>query len=91
MLFILPFIIKQFEKRIILWDINSKDYLGLPAKKISNKMLEKIHPGSIVLMHDGNDLKSGDRSNTVEVLKIIIPKLKKIGYNFCTISNLPLK
>ncbi|MEA3500231.1 MAG: polysaccharide deacetylase family protein [Candidatus Marinimicrobia bacterium] len=91
MFILLPFLAQKFEKKIIFWNINSKDYLGLSAKKISEKILNKIRPGSIILMHDGNGLESGDRSNTVEVLKIIIPKLQEIGYNFSTISNLPLK
>ncbi len=91
MLFLLPFITKQFEKNIILWNINSKDYLGLSAKKISGKILKNVKAGSIILMHDGRGIKGGNRSNTVETLKIIIPKLKAMGYDFSTISDLPLK
>ena len=90
-LLILPFIVKLFKKNIIIWSINSKDYLGLSAEKISERILRKIQPGSIILMHDGSGVDSGNRSNTVETLKIIIPQLKKMGYKFSTISNLPLK
>lgn len=91
MFFALPLIMQKSKKKIILWNINSKDCLGLSAKKLSKKILKKIHPGSIILMHDGNGVKRSNRSNTVEVLKIIIPKLKEMGYDFSTISNLPLK
>jgi peptidoglycan/xylan/chitin deacetylase (PgdA/CDA1 family) len=64
-LLILPFIVKQFEKNTIIWSINSKDYLGLSAEKISERILSKIQPGSIILMHDGSGVDSGNRSNTV--------------------------
>lgn len=41
-------------------------------------------PGNVVLMHDGG----GDRSQTVEALKIALPKLKAEGYSFVTIDEL---
>ena len=41
-------------------------------------------PGNVVLMHDGG----GDRSQTVEALKIALPKLREQGYKFLTIDEM---
>ncbi|MFD5743645.1 bifunctional polysaccharide deacetylase/glycosyltransferase family 2 protein [Streptomyces massasporeus] len=40
--------------------------------------------GAVVLLHDAG----GDRSQTVEALKILIPRLKAEGYRFTTLADL---
>ncbi len=49
----------------------------------AERELEKVHDGSIILMHDfqGNP-------QTVEAMDILIPALKEKGYEFVTISEL---
>ncbi|MEA1986481.1 MAG: polysaccharide deacetylase family protein [Candidatus Marinimicrobia bacterium] len=87
----LPFTMQKFNKKIIMWEIDSKDYLNRPAKQISDKILRRVKPGSIILMHDGSGTAGGNRSNTVEALKLCLPKLIEQGYKFSTISDLLLK
>ena len=43
-----------------------------------------MKPGDVVLMHDGG----GDRSQTIEALKIALPQLVEEGYKFVTIDQL---
>ncbi|GBC92319.1 Poly-beta-1,6-N-acetyl-D-glucosamine synthase [bacterium HR15] len=42
------------------------------------------HKGNVILLHDGG----GDRSATVEALRLLIPELKRRGYRFVTIAEL---
>jgi len=51
---------------------------------LSNYILDNVFPGAIIILHDG----SLEREVTVDVLKRIIPKLKKSGYQFVTLSEL---
>ncbi|WP_084156365.1 polysaccharide deacetylase family protein [Desulforegula conservatrix] len=53
---------------------------------IANQMIEELHAGhgNAVLLHDGG----GDRSQTVNALKIVIPQLLKEGYKFARVSDL---
>lgn len=53
------------------------------AQQRIDMVLQDAKPGNIVLLHDmkGNQ-------NTVEALKVIIPELKKQGYEFVTIREL---
>ena len=53
------------------------------AGAIANQ-IEDAWPGAIILMHDGG----GDRSQTIEALKIALPQLRAEGYKFVTIDQL---
>ncbi|MFC5590672.1 polysaccharide deacetylase family protein [Sporosarcina soli] len=66
------------------WHQDTEDWKRPGTKKIINKVLSGTTPGNIILFHDAG----GDRSQTVEALKEIIPELKKQGYEFVTVSEL---
>lgn len=80
----LPYFLAKLRKKNILWDIDSKDYQASNPEDIENFVLERVHPGSIILMHDGG----GDRSRTVVATERLIEKLKEKGYRFKTVSEL---
>ena len=69
---------------IILWEVDTKDWTHKSAKSIENNVIKNVKNGSIILMHD---YITGE-SNTAEALETIIPKLKKDGYEFLTVSEL---
>lgn len=75
--------------RVIIWTWNqdSRDWKELRASKIAENILSDTMPGDIILMHDGG----GDRSRTVKALEIILPQLKKAGYEMVTVSELLMK
>lgn len=68
----------------ILWGTDTGDWRRPPAATIVNRVMNTIHPGDIVLMHDGG----GDRHNTVAALPIMISQLKAKGYRFVTVPEL---
>ncbi len=51
---------------------------------LSNYILDNMFPGAIIILHDG----TLERKATVEVLKQIIPILKRHGYRFVTLTEL---
>ncbi len=53
------------------------------AQQRFEELIPKVQDGDIILLHDftGND-------NTVEALRMIIPKLKEMGFGFLTVSQL---
>lgn len=65
------------------WHQDTEDWKRPGVHKIVSKVLSGAHPGDIVLFHDAG----GDRTQTVEALKEILPELKKQGYKFVTISE----
>ncbi|MGB3511504.1 MAG: tetratricopeptide repeat protein [Microcoleaceae cyanobacterium] len=72
----------EMEKQLILWDIDSKDYVKeKDSVTIANRVIENARPGAIVLMHDIS-------IKTVEATEIIIRNLTAQGYTFKTISEI---
>ena len=72
--------------RVIMWSWHqdSRDWSRPGVKKIITNVLDDYGPGDIVLFHDSG----GNRSQTVDALKVIIPAMQKEGYKFVTISEL---
>jgi peptidoglycan/xylan/chitin deacetylase (PgdA/CDA1 family) len=66
--------------RVLGWSIDPHDYQRPPADVIKARILSRVGPGAVILMHDGG----GDRSNTVEMLRSLIDELKALGYGFVT-------
>jgi peptidoglycan-N-acetylglucosamine deacetylase len=66
------------------WGMDSRDWTQLNEKIIARKIIKTIRPGSIILFHD----LGGDRTNTIEALKIILPALQEEGYQSITVSAL---
>lgn len=84
--------IKSLGYKIILWTLNSKDWVSFFGDKyIANKLARNIQPGDIILFHDSGgvfSLKDGNRLNTLKAISILINELKQKGYKFVTISEL---
>jgi peptidoglycan/xylan/chitin deacetylase (PgdA/CDA1 family)/heat shock protein HslJ len=66
---------------IVLWTIDPQDWRRPGADVIANHVLEHVYPGAIILSHDGG----GDRSQTIEAYRSILPALQEQGYVFRTI------
>ena len=66
---------------IIIWDIDTLDWKYHNSRRISNRVINKVKDGDIVLMHD-------IYSATANALEIIIPSLKSKGYTCVKVSDL---
>ena len=66
---------------IVLWNVDPEDWKYKNSKTIAKRVLNKVKDESVVLMHD-------TKERTLNALKIIIPELKKQGYQLVTISEL---
>ncbi len=67
----------------IQWDVDSLDWKNLSAAEITQRVLKRVQPGSIVLFHNA-------ALHTPEALPGIIESLIKDGYSFVPISKLIL-
>ncbi|GMA60841.1 polysaccharide deacetylase family protein [Alicyclobacillus fastidiosus] len=66
------------------WDEDSRDWQAPGVHNIVNNVLKHVHPGDIILMHDG----TGNSKQTIAALRKILPDLHKRGYQSVTISDL---
>lgn len=68
----------------IQWDFSSWDSSrAQSARRIARRMLREVRRGSIILAH-GN----GRGYNTAAALKLAIPRLRKKGFKFVTVSEM---
>ena len=68
----------------IQWDLVTGDPdPHRSAKAIAETILDKAHPGAIIVAH-----ANGRGWHTADALAIAIPKLKQAGYGFVTVSEL---
>lgn len=56
---------RLFRYQIILWNVSAQDWIFQDSKEIAQKMIDRIKPGSIVLLHDaiyaGNEVSDQDK------------------------------
>ncbi|GIW35326.1 polysaccharide deacetylase family protein [Meiothermus sp.] len=71
-------------KQVVLWDIESQDWLDKPAEQLVQRMMFYIKGGSVVLLHDGP-------ARTLSVLELLLPRLVENGYQPVKLGELPLK
>ena len=75
---------------VVNWDSEGLDWQrDATADSITERVLSETKPGSIILLHDGDEIRHGsDRSQTVEALPRIIEGLQARGYRFVTVPQL---
>ena len=71
---------------MVLWSVDTGDYLHPGVATIVARALEGARPGAILLLHDGG----GDRSQTVAALPAIIERLRARGFHLVTVPRLLL-
>ncbi len=69
--------------RTILWSVDTLDWKLRDPDAITARVVNRVHPGAIVLMHP--------LAATAEALPVIIQELRKDGYRLVTVSQLLAK
>lgn len=73
----------------VAWDVQTYDWEDPSPETIVSRVLDQVENGSIILLHDGNDLDSGvDRSSTIAALPLLVDALRSRGYEFVTVDGL---
>ena len=66
---------------LIIWSVDPRDWDTKNAPAVLNAVLNQVHDGAIILLHD-------IYPSTVEAVPAIIDELRNRGYEFTTISEL---
>lgn len=77
-------VLGNLDYKVILWDIDTRDWAHTPPEKIAEHVVDNISSGDIILMHDYISYNSP----TVKALDIFIPILLEKGYSFVVVSEL---
>jgi peptidoglycan/xylan/chitin deacetylase (PgdA/CDA1 family) len=66
---------------LALWNVNPGDWRGIPPSEIAEFVVPRVHPGDVVMLHDGG-------MSTVRALPTIIRRLRREGYGFVTMREI---
>jgi peptidoglycan/xylan/chitin deacetylase (PgdA/CDA1 family) len=79
-------IARHLHMLMVLWTVDTQDYLRPGVAVIVHRALAAARPGAIILLHDAG----GNRSQTIAALPLIVRALRKRGYQLVTIPQLIL-
>jgi peptidoglycan/xylan/chitin deacetylase (PgdA/CDA1 family) len=68
----------------VLWDIDPMDWASPPPDILMRRVLDRVRPGSIILLHDGPAGGAG----TAKILPQLIKRLRQDGYELVGIDEL---
>lgn len=85
-LFILPWYLKKMGKTTVSCDVDTgrTEFVSRDSIQISEIILKKVKPGSIIMLHEGG----GDKSHIVDSVRIILEELTKKGFKVTSVSGL---
>jgi peptidoglycan/xylan/chitin deacetylase (PgdA/CDA1 family) len=76
--------------RVVMWGVSGGDWRGDGAEAVAGRILAKVAPGAIVLLHDSlytfEDERFRDRGPTIEAVGILAERLP--GWRFVTVPEL---
>ena len=57
---------------------------------LADRLMDQVHDGAIIVLHDGDQGRAGSGGRTYEsaAARIVIDRLRVLGYRFVTISQL---
>ena len=79
-------VLHQLHMLMVLWTVDTNDYLRPGVRVIVQRALAGARPGAIILLHDGG----GDRTQTIKALPLIVRALRGRGYDLVTVPQLIL-
>ncbi len=83
--------IRSMGYEVVLWSLNSKDWVGFPHGWTVRYLAPRVRGGDILLFHDSGNIfarEGGDRSQTVAAVALLIKTLRGKGFSFVTVEEL---
>lgn len=74
----------------VMWSDMTNDWeADQPAENLTARIIKRLKPGAIIVMHDGRDTHIGyPRENMLRALPVIIDKIRAAGYEIVSLDQL---
>jgi peptidoglycan-N-acetylglucosamine deacetylase len=73
--------VRNLDFKVIGWSVRSMDTTIKDAEKVSARIIRKLHPGAVILMHDTQDV-------TPEAVEKVITRAQENGYRFIGLEEM---
>lgn len=82
-------VVSDANMKMVTWDVSADDWATTDGAVVAKRVLDKVKPGSIILLHDGIDGNIGaDRSVILQALPLILDGLRARGLKPVTLDKL---
>ncbi len=76
------------QRRIVFWNIDPKDYHQPSGQEAAQYVIDRLVPGSVILLHDGRVRGGSQISVTISALKLILEEIKRRKLALSTVGEL---
>ena len=85
-----PFVAAARAKRLtmVAWSLHSRDTFYADPARVAARVLRRVRPGDIVLLHDGHDVRGRHRNECARAVPLILAGLRERGLECVTVSDL---
>lgn len=73
---------------IVAWSLHARDTRTSDPAAIARRVLDRVRPGDIILLHDGHDLPGRHRRHCVEAVRLILAGLRARRLRCVTVPEL---
>jgi peptidoglycan-N-acetylglucosamine deacetylase len=73
---------------VVAWSLHTRDTFSRDAHAVAARVLARVQPGDILLMHDGHDRDGARRIIAAQALPAILRGLRERGLESVTVSEL---
>jgi len=80
--------LEQHGYRPVLGDVYPQDCKRPGAPVIARRVVERVRPGSIVILHDGVAFGRSDRSQSTDAVAMVVESLRDKSYRVGTVGRL---
>lgn len=81
-------LVERLGYKTVVGDVYPRDPNRPGTQRIIRRVLRRVMPGSLIILHDGGNTAGFDRSQTLAGVRVIIPRLLERGFEFVTLSKL---
>jgi len=82
-------ILRELRMSLVGWQVRAFDSQVKDPRTIARRILRRIQPGGVILLHDGGDSeKNDDRQATLQALPVILQGIQAQGLAFYTLEEL---
>ncbi|MCX7013925.1 MAG: polysaccharide deacetylase family protein [Candidatus Sumerlaeota bacterium] len=78
---------RRFQKRVVFWTLDPRDYEQTDPERLADDLLERMRPGAVVLLHDGNAKTLHETPVLVGALQRLVRSPKAREFEFATVSE----
>lgn len=75
-------------RRVVFWNIDPRDYQQQSGRQVAQFVIDRLAPGSVILLHDGRMRDGSQISVTVSALKLILEEVKRRKLTLSTVGEL---